>query len=121
MLSLNGVNRAALTETEDFVSQVQAVDHRLEALGKRVPGALGRPGDALLILVGHDTNLSNLSGMLHLSWHLPGYQPDDTPPGGALILRARAVSCADPRTDAKRESAHHGRAARRAGRRGCRL
>jgi len=59
--------------------------------------------------------------MLHLSWHLPGYQPDDTPPGGALILRARAVSCADPRTDAKRESAHLGRAARRAGRRGCRL
>jgi 4-phytase/acid phosphatase len=56
------------------------------ATGKPVPGALGRPGDALLILVGHDTNLSNLSGMLHLSWHLPGYQPDDTPPGGALIF-----------------------------------
>jgi len=24
--------------------------------------------------------------MLGLSWHLPGYQPDDTPPGGALIF-----------------------------------
>jgi len=36
--------------------------------------------------VGHDTNLSNLSGMLGLSWHLPGYQPDDTPPGGALVF-----------------------------------
>lgn len=54
--------------------------------GKVVPGALGRPGDALLILAGHDTNLSNLSGMLGLSWQLPGYQPDDTPPGGALIF-----------------------------------
>jgi 4-phytase/acid phosphatase len=54
--------------------------------GKPVPGALGRLGDALLILSGHDTNLSNLSGMLGLSWHLPGYQPDDTPPGGALIF-----------------------------------
>jgi 4-phytase / acid phosphatase len=54
--------------------------------GKPVPGALGRPGDVLLILSGHDTNLSNLSGMLGLSWRLPGYQPDDTPPGGALIF-----------------------------------
>ena len=49
-------------------------------------GALGQPGDALLVLSGHDTNLSNLSGMLGLSWTLPGYQPDDTPPGGALIF-----------------------------------
>ena len=56
------------------------------ATGKAVPGALGRPGAAVLILSGHDTNLSNLSGMLGLSWHLPGYQPDDTPPGGALIF-----------------------------------
>ncbi len=56
------------------------------ATGKEVPGALDRPGAALLILVGHDTNLSNLSGMLGISWHLPGYQPDDTPPGGALIF-----------------------------------
>jgi 4-phytase/acid phosphatase len=54
--------------------------------GKAVPGALGSPGAAVLILSGHDTNLSNLSGMLGISWHLPGYQPDDTPPGGALIF-----------------------------------
>jgi 4-phytase/acid phosphatase len=56
------------------------------AEGKPVPGALGRPGDALLILSGHDANLSNLSGMLGLSWRLHGYQPDDTPPGGALVF-----------------------------------
>jgi 4-phytase/acid phosphatase len=56
------------------------------ASGSAVPGALGRPGDALLLLAGHDTNLSNLSGMLDLSWRLPGYQADDTPPGGALIF-----------------------------------
>jgi 4-phytase/acid phosphatase len=54
--------------------------------GKPTPDALGQPGDALLALSGHDTNLSNLSGMLGLSWRLPGYQPDDTPPGGALIF-----------------------------------
>ena len=54
--------------------------------GKTVAGALGQPETALLILSGHDTNLSNISGMLGLSWALPGYQPDETPPGGALIL-----------------------------------
>ena len=54
--------------------------------GKATAGALGEPGDALLVLSGHDTNLSNLSGMLGLTWTLPGYQPDDTPPGGALIF-----------------------------------
>jgi 4-phytase/acid phosphatase len=56
------------------------------ASGKSTAGALGQPGDVLLVLSGHDTNLSNLSGMLGLSWNLPGYQPDDTPPGGALIF-----------------------------------
>jgi 4-phytase/acid phosphatase len=56
------------------------------ATGKATPGALGGPEDAVLLLAGHDTNLSNLSGMLGLSWKLAGYQPDDTPPGGALIF-----------------------------------
>ena len=56
------------------------------ATGEATPGALGRPGDLLLLLAGHDTNLSNLSGLLGLSWKLAGYQPDDTPPGGALIF-----------------------------------
>ena len=54
--------------------------------GKAVPGALGATGTAVLILSGHDTNLANISGMLGLSWKLPGYLPDDTPPGGALIF-----------------------------------
>jgi 4-phytase/acid phosphatase len=54
--------------------------------GTAVTGAIGQPGDAVLVISGHDTNLSNLSGLLALHWHLPGYQPDDTPPGGALIF-----------------------------------
>lgn len=53
--------------------------------GHAVPGAEGRPGDKLLLLVGHDTNLSNLSGALHLDWLLDGRR-DDTPPGSALIF-----------------------------------
>src|SRR5262249_44487228 len=59
---------------------------RQAASGSAVPGALGPPGNTVLLLSGHDTNLSNLSGMLGLTWTLPGYPADDTPPGGALIV-----------------------------------
>jgi 4-phytase/acid phosphatase len=50
-----------------------------------VAGALTNSGDRLLILVGHDTNLANISGDLSLSWLIDG-RIDDTPPGGALIF-----------------------------------
>ncbi len=50
-----------------------------------VTGALTRPEDRLLILVGHDTNLANISGALGLSWLIDGRR-DDTPPGGALVF-----------------------------------
>jgi 4-phytase/acid phosphatase len=54
--------------------------------GKAVPGAIGKPGDSMLVIVGHDSNLSNIQGTLNLSWLIPGYQPNDTPPGGALVF-----------------------------------
>jgi len=53
--------------------------------GKPVDGALGKPEDRLLILVGHDTNLSNISGALGLTWLIDG-RLDDTPPGGAIVF-----------------------------------
>ncbi len=56
------------------------------ATGQAVAGALGGPGAKVLIVVGHDTNVANLGGMLALAWHLPGDQPNDTPPGGALVF-----------------------------------
>jgi 4-phytase/acid phosphatase len=56
------------------------------AARKKVRGALGTPGDKLLLIVGHDTNVSNVAGMLSLSWLIEGYQRDDTPPGGALVF-----------------------------------
>jgi 4-phytase/acid phosphatase len=85
---------ADLTKRTAYVARVRSSNllaHVLRSMeqavtGQTVPGALGNVGDAALILCGHDTNLSNISGALGLSWHLQGYQPDDTPPGGALIL-----------------------------------
>lgn len=50
-----------------------------------IAGALAKPGDRLLILVGHDTNLANIGGDLGLSWLIDGRR-DDTPPGGALVF-----------------------------------
>lgn len=49
------------------------------------PGALGKPGDKALFLVGHDTNLTNIAGALNLNWLLDGRR-DDTPPGSSMIF-----------------------------------
>ena len=50
-----------------------------------ITGALTRPDDRLLILVGHDTNLANIGGALGFDWLVDGRR-DDTPPGGALVF-----------------------------------
>jgi 4-phytase/acid phosphatase len=52
---------------------------------KPVAGALTKAGDRVLILVGHDTNLSNIAGALGLDWIVDGRR-NDTPPGGALAF-----------------------------------
>ena len=60
--------------------------------GKPVPGAVGHPGDRLVILVGHDSNIAAVAGALGMDWALDG-RVDDTPPGGALLFelwRSRA-------------------------------
>ncbi|MBB4130460.1 4-phytase/acid phosphatase [Xanthomonas arboricola] len=43
-------------------------------------------GARLVVLSGHDGTLTLLAGMLDLHWQLPGYQPDQTVPGGALVF-----------------------------------
>ncbi|MGA3081096.1 MAG: histidine-type phosphatase [Terracidiphilus sp.] len=53
--------------------------------GQPLTGALSKPGDRLLIVVGHDTNLANIAGALDLNWLIDGRR-DDTPPGGALVF-----------------------------------
>jgi 4-phytase/acid phosphatase len=55
------------------------------ATGAAVTGALGKPGDRLVILVGHDTNIATVAGALHIDWVFDG-RADDTPPGGALLF-----------------------------------
>jgi 4-phytase/acid phosphatase len=82
-----------LTRRTSYLATVQAsntLSHILDTLqqavtGKDVPGALGKSGDRVVVLVGHDTNLANMAGMLNLNWVIDGRR-DDTPPGGALVF-----------------------------------
>jgi len=53
--------------------------------GKPVAGALEKPGDRLLIVVGHDSNIVAAAGSLGINWIIDG-RADDTPPGGALLF-----------------------------------
>jgi 4-phytase/acid phosphatase len=48
------------------------------------PGRLGGAESRIVAMVGHDGNIEELAGLLDLRWLLPGYQPDQVPPGGAL-------------------------------------
>ena len=83
----------------DFTERIPAVarvngsnllNHIVAALeqgasGKPVPDAPGSPGDRVLFLVGHDTNIASVAGLLDLHWIIDGRR-DDTPPGGALLF-----------------------------------
>ena len=38
------------------------------------------------LLVGHDTNIANVSRLLNIGWQIPGFQPNEASPGGALAF-----------------------------------
>jgi len=87
------------TAASDFAQRTKAIarmqasnllDHVRRAMeqsvtGKTVSGAPDAPADRALFLIGHDTNLTNIAGLLNLTWIVDGRR-DDTPPGGALIF-----------------------------------
>ncbi len=55
--------------------------------GHKFPGlqALAEPV-RLGLLVGHDTNIANVSRLLNIGWQIPGFQPNEASPGGALAF-----------------------------------
>jgi 4-phytase / acid phosphatase len=93
MLMLHGVYVDLMRQTP-YIARARAANllshilatMRQAAGGRAVPGALGKPDDRVAVLVGHDTNISNVAGALHLSWLVQGYRRDETPPGGALVF-----------------------------------
>jgi 4-phytase/acid phosphatase len=60
-------------------------DRAASPLLARIITALSH-GPALTVLVGHDTNIAQLGGMLNLHWSLGGYPADDPPPGGGILF-----------------------------------
>lgn len=63
------------------------IDEALEqaATKRPVPGAMSKVSDQALFLIGHDTNLANIAGLLDLTWIADGRR-DDTAPGSALVF-----------------------------------
>lgn len=59
------------------------------ASGKPTPNELGNTKNRFILLVGHDSNLSWLGGLLHLDWLLPDQTFNATPPGSALVFEVR--------------------------------
>jgi 4-phytase/acid phosphatase len=55
------------------------------ATDKPQAGAISRVSDRALFLIGHDTNIASIAGLLDLNWIVDGRR-DDTPPGGALVF-----------------------------------
>ena len=107
LLTLHTANED-ITQRTSYVARVQSsnlLTHVLDSMkqevaGHPIKGALSQPGDLLLILAGHDTNLANLSGALGLNWLIDGRR-DDTPPGGALVFelwKSRAAGAYSVRT-----------------------
>lgn len=43
-------------------------------------------GPPLTVLVGHDTEIANIAGLLGVHWSIPGFADDEPAPGGALMF-----------------------------------
>lgn len=61
-------------------------NHTAAPMAARILAALSAPGKKFTVLVGHDTNIADLGGMLGLHWQLGGYPADDPPPGGGILF-----------------------------------
>ena len=94
--SLMAIHSASsdLVQRTPYIARVQAsnllahISSTLEQAEENhaVPGATGLPGDKLVFLVGHDTNIANVGALLDAHWLVNGYQRDDAAPGGALVF-----------------------------------
>lgn len=83
----NAVQRApavARVQASNLAQHIRAAMEQAVS-GKAETNGTSAPSDRALFLIGHDTNLSNLAGLLNLKWTADGRR-DDTPPGSALVF-----------------------------------
>jgi 4-phytase/acid phosphatase len=62
------------------------------AVSKPVSEAIGKTGAKFMFLVGHDTNIETLAGLLDMHWMLSEQPADPTFTGGALVFELRRVA-----------------------------
>src|ERR1019366_8624135 len=83
-----------LTQRTRYLAQVggsNLASHIVDTLeqaatGEPVTGAIGPSGERVVVIVGHDTNIANIGGLLGLDWWIPGTQANPMIPGGALVF-----------------------------------
>lgn len=70
----------------DILSRTPYVSRRAAAfiLDDVMAMLSGNAAPKFTLLIGHDTNIANLAGVLDLHWHVPGYAPDDQAVTGAI-------------------------------------
>jgi len=69
----------------DLAYRIAATLRQAES-GKETAGALGKPAGRMVILSGHDANLTWLGGLLRMDWLLPDQTFNATTPGSALLF-----------------------------------
>jgi 4-phytase/acid phosphatase len=75
----------------NLAARIAATLHQ-GAVSKAVAGAMGKPGAKFMFLVGHDTNIETLAGLLDMHWMLSEQPVDPTFTGGALVFELRRVA-----------------------------
>jgi 4-phytase / acid phosphatase len=86
-----------LTQRTFYPAQVQSsnlASHILKTIqqaasGRSDAGAVAPPEAKIVFLIGHDTNIANLGGLIGANWWLPGSQENPILPGGALVFELR--------------------------------
>jgi 4-phytase/acid phosphatase len=78
---------SARTQGSNMMAHILATLEQAAQSGqpKPVPGAIGPVGTRLVYVSGHDSNLSNIGGLLDLHWNVDG-RTDDTPPDSQIIF-----------------------------------
>ena len=93
LLQLHGIKQKFQHET-NYAARAHSSNvmlHLLQTLqegatGSQVAGTRVPPSARFVALVGHDTQLSEFAGLLHLSWLMRGYPLNETPPGAAIVF-----------------------------------
>ncbi|MBX3594809.1 histidine-type phosphatase [Sphingomonas sp.] len=56
-------------------------------LRRMLDGIEGVDAPRLTVMIGHDSNIAAVAGLLDLHWRVPGFAADDPPPSGAIVMQ----------------------------------